>query len=322
MSDLKLVERVKLEKILGMGDGYVLNFSDRTFREFVAESVGLDIFDEKYRVGSGSKANCLRGFWKVESNAVVAKLLRELLGYRRENSLTPEHDSLIDEYDQICARLSRALPEDGPATSAEALPRPSSSAEVVTPFVRQTERAGDYDVCLSFAGEDRAYVEEVARMLVESGLRVFYDKYEQVTLWGKDLYQHLDKVYRSSAAYCVVFASSSYATKLWTKHELRSAQARAFQENREYILPVRFDDTEIPGILPTIGYIDLRQTSPQALAAFLVRKIRPNPVHDATVPVPTTATKTGEVDTSKASESLLRPNLRRANLVRPNRAGT
>lgn len=45
-----------------------------------------------------------------------------------------------------------------------------------------------YDVCLSFAGEDRRYVERVAQGLRKAGARVFYDRYEQVEMWGKDLY--------------------------------------------------------------------------------------------------------------------------------------
>jgi hypothetical protein len=48
-----------------------------------------------------------------------------------------------------------------------------------------------YDVCLSFAGEQRAYVEKVAQALQERGVRVFYDVYERATLWGKDLPTHL-----------------------------------------------------------------------------------------------------------------------------------
>ena len=55
-----------------------------------------------------------------------------------------------------------------------------------------------------------------------------------------------------------MFLSEHYARNLWTNHERENAQARAFQENHEYILPVRLDDTEIPGILPTVGYLDLR----------------------------------------------------------------
>src|SRR5207244_3233712 len=109
----------------------------------------------------------------------------------------------------------------------------------------------DYDVTLSFAGEDRAYVEQVAAALYALGIRVFYDRYEQVDLWGKDLYTHLDDVYRKRARYCVVFISRHYGEKLWPNHERKSAQARAFEETSEYILPIRFDATEVPGMLPT-----------------------------------------------------------------------
>src|SRR6185503_19148594 len=117
----------------------------------------------------------------------------------------------------------------------------------------------DYDLALSFAGEDRQVAENLASLLVRDGIRVFYDSYEKAALWGKDLYQHLQGVYRDKARYCVVFVSAAYSRKLWTKHELRQAQARAFRERQEYILPIRLDDTEIPGLNPTTGYIDLRQ---------------------------------------------------------------
>lgn len=114
----------------------------------------------------------------------------------------------------------------------------------------------EYDIALSFAGEQRGQVEKVAECLRSSGVRVFYDAYEKSDLWGKDLYQHLSDVYQKKAQYCIIFASKDYALKAWTSHELKSAQARAFSEKgNEYILPVRFDSTEIPGILPTVGYL-------------------------------------------------------------------
>lgn len=130
-----------------------------------------------------------------------------------------------------------------------------------------------YDVCLSFAGEDRVYVQEVAESLRSRAVKVFYDKYEQVELWGKDLYSHLDAVYRVYARYCVLFISSSYASKVWTNHERRSAQARALSANSDYILPVRFDDTEVPGLPPTIGHIDLRTVPPTKLADLICEKL-------------------------------------------------
>jgi hypothetical protein len=134
-------------------------------------------------------------------------------------------------------------------------------------------RGTEYDVALSFAGEDRDVVERLAQLLRAGGVRVFYDKYEQASLWGKDLYQYLSNVYQDKARYCVIFLSMSYQEKLWTRHELRSAQARAFKENREYILPVRLDDSEIPAILGTTGYIDIRSTKLEDLADLLRAKL-------------------------------------------------
>lgn len=130
-----------------------------------------------------------------------------------------------------------------------------------------------YEVVLSFAGEDREYVEAVADYLKNNNVKVFYDKYEEVTLWGKDLSEHLDKVYRGSARYCVMFISKNYANKVWTSHERRSALAKAIEEKEEYILPVRFDDTEIPGIRPTVGYVDLSKKTPEQLGKMILQKL-------------------------------------------------
>jgi hypothetical protein len=136
-----------------------------------------------------------------------------------------------------------------------------------------TEPAFEYDVCLSFAGEQRSYVERVAQSLTSRNVKVFYDLNEQATLWGKDLYEHLDDIYRKKARYCIIFISQDYIQKVWTNHERRSAQARAMELGSEYILPARFDDSEVPGIRSTVGYIDLSLTRPEDLAALAVQKI-------------------------------------------------
>lgn len=133
----------------------------------------------------------------------------------------------------------------------------------------------EFDVCLSFAGDDREYVEAVASELRQRGVRPFYDKYERSALWGKDLYEHLDYVYRTAARFCVLFASKHYAEKVWPSHERKSAQARALQENHEYILPARFDSTEIPGLRETVGYVSLQELSPSDLADLIVEKLGP-----------------------------------------------
>lgn len=132
----------------------------------------------------------------------------------------------------------------------------------------------DYDVAFSFAGEDRAYVGEVAKILNENGVSVFYDEYEKIKLWGKDLYIYLDDLYTNRSKYCVVFVSKYYLEKKWTIHELKSIFVRAFSNKSEYMLPARFDNTIIKGIRETLGYIDLREYSPDEFADIIIGKLR------------------------------------------------
>lgn len=131
-----------------------------------------------------------------------------------------------------------------------------------------------YDVALSFAGEDREYVEAVAAALAGSGVKVFYDAYERSDLWGKNLYEHLTSVYKDDSRYVVVFVSKHYAHKVWTTHERRAAQARALVEHSDYILPARFDDTDIPGLLNTVGHVSLVGLEPGDFAKLILEKVR------------------------------------------------
>jgi hypothetical protein len=149
----------------------------------------------------------------------------------------------------------------------EAVSAPVGSAESA-----RTPSNFEYDVCLSFAGEERSYVEMVARGLKEQGLRVFYDEDEKVKVWGKDLAEHFDHIYRTASRYCVMFVSAAYAAKPWTRHERRSALARALIEDGEYVLPARFDDTDLPGLRPTVAWLDLRDIAPAILVEFVLEK--------------------------------------------------
>lgn len=144
----------------------------------------------------------------------------------------------------------------------------------------------EYDVCLSFAGEDRNYVRRVADVLKSRGIRIFYDEYAQVNMWGKDLYIHLDEIYQNTARFCVLFASKHYAKKVWTNHERQSAQARAIRQHSEYILPAKFDNTQIPGLRPTIGYIDLSNMTPEKFAEFIIEKVGKRQTQDYFPPQP------------------------------------
>ncbi len=80
MANLGTNEKQILEKLFQM-TGYVLNFTDRTMGEFFQDDVGINIYDDKYNYASGSKANRLRGFWKVADDPLVGKSISKLIEY-------------------------------------------------------------------------------------------------------------------------------------------------------------------------------------------------------------------------------------------------
>lgn len=118
MSDLTLIERMKIEKLLGMGSGYVSEFSNRTFQEFMLESAGVDIYHDDYDYASGSKANRLRGFFQRESDYLVGKVIGGLLEHWRSNQLirgldiSPSDQALFDDCLKVAERLKANVPVD------------------------------------------------------------------------------------------------------------------------------------------------------------------------------------------------------------------
>jgi hypothetical protein len=137
----------------------------------------------------------------------------------------------------------------------------------------RVKAAKQYDVALSFAGEDREYVARVAESLKTLDVSVFYDDFEKVDLWGKDLTTHLADVYGRQSLFVVIFASKHYAAKAWPNHERAVALGRQFVGDRDRVLPVRFDSTEIPGMPSSVSYLDLRVLNPEKLAELIRQKL-------------------------------------------------
>ncbi|CAN5179449.1 hypothetical protein BH10PSE4_BH10PSE4_21730 [soil metagenome] len=107
MSDLKPADTRILERILSMGQGYVLDFSNRTFSEFFEAELNIDIDEARWSERGGFKANRMRAFWQLADNRKVAKLLKALWLLREENN--PElTDSDRDRYFAVIARLEGA----------------------------------------------------------------------------------------------------------------------------------------------------------------------------------------------------------------------
>jgi len=138
-----------------------------------------------------------------------------------------------------------------------------------------------YDIALSFASENRKIAETFARRLDGSGYSVFYDEYEQDRLWGSDLTVKLGEVYSGMARYCLIIVSKHYIKKMWTNHERQYALSRLLRKGGDYILPLKVDDSKIPGLPPTIAYLSLSNRSIDEIYQILLKKLgAPMPLTD------------------------------------------
>jgi tetratricopeptide (TPR) repeat protein len=176
-----------------------------------------------------------------------------------------------------------------------------------------------WDVALSFAGAQRDYVRQVAATLQARGVRCFYDADEEIELWGKSLAEELPAIYGDQAAAVVVFVSAEYAARDWTRHERRAALARAVRDRREYVLPARFDDTPLPGLLSDMVTVNLRTKTPQQFAAMIADKLvglgiittpsvdAGGSARDTGLGRPAGAVRAGEVTTSAAEVMSISP---------------
>lgn len=131
----------------------------------------------------------------------------------------------------------------------------------------------EYDIAISYASEDREHVDEYAKLLLEYGVKVFYDQTNQAELWGKDLNENLPDIYSKKAKYCVMFISKNYLKKWWTERERLSAQLRNMDEGNDYLLPIKLDESEILGMPPSVVYIDMREVSTDDIVSITLERL-------------------------------------------------
>lgn len=216
-------------------------------------------------------AGQLTGFARKVRRTAIDKD-RILRGNGREFPAPSDEGYWDGSTDHDIAAQARAL--------KKALFPPLKAPEVSTKDAKMTPDPSatlPYHVALSFAGEQRDYVRAVAEELRTKNVTVFFDEFEQVALWGKDGAEHFHQIFSRDASYVVMFLSKEYVAKSWTTHERRSAISRQLDERREYILPVRFDDCEVPGLPSTTQYLVADRHTPVELAQMVVAKISGSP---------------------------------------------
>jgi len=115
MSSLNTKDKRVLEKFLQMDSGYVLDFNNRTFGEFVVDAVDVEIHSARYTTHGTSKANKLRAFWDIEDDHIVGRLLTALIDYVTDSDIVgpqmnEEQGKLVGRCWEIANRLQAGAP--------------------------------------------------------------------------------------------------------------------------------------------------------------------------------------------------------------------
>lgn len=120
-----------------------------------------------------------------------------------------------------------------------------------------------HHVALSFAGEQREFVERVGNCLKAEKIDVYYDRHDQSNSWGENLKDYFGKIYREEAYLIVLFVSKDYVKKEIPRHEAKNAMTNP----NNIVLVAKFDDSRLDGEDESKIFMEIEEgTAPQSLS--------------------------------------------------------
>ena len=131
----------------------------------------------------------------------------------------------------------------------------------------------EYDIAISFAGENRDIAKHLAEKLRAKEVRVFYDEFYKSKLWGKELTEYFRDIYGPETRFVVVLISEYYPVKDWTGFEFSIMRKEAERRKTEFILPIRLDDTKIEKIKEDVAYLDFQKEGIDGIVDCLLEKL-------------------------------------------------
>ena len=142
MANLRPIELKLVNDVTGMNSGYVLEFTNQTFAEFFHDEARIDIYDETYNEGSGSKGKRLRAFLRKAQPLAVAQILTALWEYRETLRIEKGEDETVPNcrvrLSEIVKRLGgQELPTHSLQDSSPVSPVSASSHNGPTVTERQ-----------------------------------------------------------------------------------------------------------------------------------------------------------------------------------------
>jgi Subtilase family/TIR domain len=208
-------------------------------------STAEDLNRDRYMQGHGL-VNLMRAL--VESSTVIAR------------SAKPVPIAIVEE-----AAVA-------PPTGVLASPPTPSSAAVARAALEPAESEKRFAVAVSYPGERRDYVKKVIWALRDLEMpreKIFYDRFHEAELVGPNLDSRLQRIYHDDSELIVIFISAEYEQKDWCGLEWRAIRDIIKRRQDADVMPLRFDDTDVPGLFSIDGYIDLRKRDPEQVADLI-----------------------------------------------------
>jgi hypothetical protein len=142
-----------------------------------------------------------------------------------------------------------------------------------------------FRVALSFPGEHRAFVAQVAQHLAERLGReaILYDAWYEAEFARPDLDTYLQALYHDQSDLIAIFLCADYARKEWCGLEWRAVRDLIKARRAASVMSLRLDNTEVPGLFSIDGYVWIARRSPAEIASLILERLRGI---DPTVPAP------------------------------------
>lgn len=136
---------------------------------------------------------------------------------------------------------------------------------------QQARTSFDFDAALSFAPEDQKHAHAIAAQLKQEGLRVFDDGDHLAWRWGKSAEQ-LHDAYGPRSQYMIPLVSKHYLQNSQSYFAFGIAKCEERTRGVEFILPVRIDDSVIPGLNDGRECLSLDEHSVEQIVAIFNEK--------------------------------------------------
>ena len=135
-----------------------------------------------------------------------------------------------------------------------------------------------FRIALSFAGENRKLVEEIAQILAThfGRDRILYDKFHQAEFARPDLAFYLPNLYKEESDLVVLVFCDDYENKQWCKLEWRAIYSLIMNIKGQDIMLMRFNRLEPVGLHGLPGFIELDHLSPARIAGFILERLALN----------------------------------------------